>query len=160
LLPANRPVSISVPRRVGLWFMALLLAVGLFSLLFCLMPNVAAHSIETLSGVSVATLMLAFPVACLCLPLVIGLKDAEEHRIWIILFSGILIGPVSMALWSFFLQWRGEDSHTVWHGDPLLGIGGLAGMAFATIVGSLTALFYVIALRVIHRRFRKLVDLT
>ena len=29
-------------------------------------------------------------------------------------------------------------------------------MVFAAIVGSLTALFYVIALRVVHRRVRKL----
>jgi hypothetical protein len=160
VLPANGPLFISVPRRAGLWFSALLLAVGLFSLLFCFTPNVAPPSLETLSGVFVATLTFALPVGCLCLPIVIGLKDAEESRIWIILCCGILIGPLSMALWGLVLQWRGEDSQTVWHGDPLLGIGGIAGIVFAAIVGSFTALFYVIALRVIHRRFSKLVDLT
>jgi hypothetical protein len=160
VLPANGFLFMSVPRRVGLWFIALLLAIGLFTILFCLMPNVAPPSVETLSVVFVTTLTFALPVGCLCLPIVIGLKDAEERRIWIILCSGILIGPLSMALWGVVLQLRGEDAHTVWHGDPLLGIGGIAGIVFAAIVGSFTALFYVIALRVIHRRFSKLVDLT
>jgi hypothetical protein len=136
----------------------LLLAVGLFTLLFCLRPETgspAGPSLETLTGVFVVTSLYALPVACLYLPIVIGLKDAEERRIWIILYSGALVGPVSMALWCLVLQWRGENSHTVWYGDPLLGIGGLAMMVFAAIVGSFTALFYVVALKVIHRRFRK-----
>jgi hypothetical protein len=160
VLTTSGPVSISVSRRVGLWFIALLLAVGLFTLLFCLRPGVgspAGPSLDTLSGVFLVTILYALPVACLYLPIVIGIKDAEEHRIWIILCSGILIGPVSMALWSLSLQWRGEDLHTVWNGDPLLRIGGLDRMVFATIVGSCTTLFYVITLKVIHRRFRKLV---
>jgi hypothetical protein len=146
----------SAPRRVGLWFIALLLAFAVFSLLFCLLPSVGRLSLGTLTGVFVASLLYALPVACLYLPIVIGLKDAEEHRIWIILCGGMLIGPVLIALWCFVLQWRGEDSYTVLHGDPLLGIGGLAVMVFSAIVGSFTALVYAIALRVIHRRFRKL----
>jgi hypothetical protein len=150
VLTNSGPVLISVPRRVGLWFIALLLAVGLFTLLFCLRQDVGSPA-----GIFVATLLFALPVACLYLPIVIGLKDAEERRIWIILCSGTLIGPVSMALWGLVLQLRGEDSHTVWYGDPLLGIGGLASMVFAAIVGSFTVLFYVSALKVIHRRFRK-----
>jgi drug/metabolite transporter (DMT)-like permease len=145
----------SVSRRIGLWFISLLLAVGLFSLLWFLMPSVGSVSLETLSGVFLVTLLFALPVACLFLPIVIGLKDAEERRIWMILGSGILIGPLSMALWGLLLQWRGEDSHTVWYGDPLLGVGGFASMFFAAVVGSLTTLLYVIVLRVIHRRFRK-----
>jgi hypothetical protein len=158
VLTVGGPVLMSVPRRVGLWFIAVLLAVCLFSLLFCLRPDVGSPAgpfLEALSGVFVASLIFALPVACLYLPIVIGLKDAEEHRIWIILCSGIMIGPVSIALWCLFLEWRGDDFHTVWYGDPLLGIGGFAVMVFAAIVGSFTALFYVIALKVIHRRFKK-----
>ena len=155
MLTTSSSVFMSASRRIGLWFIALLLAVGLFSLLWFLMPSVGSVSLETLSGVFLVTLLYALPVACLFLPIVIGLKDAEERRIWMILSSGILIGPLSMALWGLLLQWRGEDSHTVWYGDPLLGVGGFASMFFAGVVGSFTTLFYVIVLRVIHRRFRK-----
>jgi hypothetical protein len=157
VLTTSGPTLISVPRRVGLWFIASLLAAGLFSLLFFLLPSVGslAGHLELIAGVFRATLIFALPVACLYLPIVVCLKDAEERRIWIILCSGILIGPVSMALWGLLLQWRGDDSHTVWYGDPLLGVGGFAGMVFAAVVGSLTALFYVIVLKVIHRLSRK-----
>ena len=40
MLTVGGPVLMSVPRRVGLWFIAVLLAVCLFSLLFCLRPDV------------------------------------------------------------------------------------------------------------------------
>jgi hypothetical protein len=94
----------------------------------------------------------ALPVWCLYLPVVIALKDAEEGRIWTILFSGILIGPASLALWGLILQLRGGDAHQIWHGDPLVGLGGIAAITFALIVGFLTTSFYVIALRILHRR--------
>jgi hypothetical protein len=46
------------------------------------------------------TMIFAFPFWYLYLPFVIALKDAEERRIWIILLSGTLIGPASLALWA------------------------------------------------------------
>jgi len=96
----------------------------------------------------------AFPVWCLYLPFVLALRDAEGSRIRTILVSGLLIGPVSLALWGLILQLRGGDPHLIWHGDPLLGVlGGVAAMMiFALIVGFLTAFSYVIALKLLYRR--------
>jgi hypothetical protein len=96
--------------------------------------------------------MFAIPVWCLYLPFVIALKDAEGRRRWIILLSGILMGPTSLALWGLTLQLRGADPHNIWQGDPLIGLGGIAAMIFAAIVGFLTTSFYLIALRVLRRR--------
>ena len=93
----------------------------------------------------------AFPVWCLCLPFVIAFKDAQKGRLWILLVGGTLIGPVSMALWSLFLQLRGEDPHEIWYGDPLAGIGGFACIIFALIVGFLTTSIYLVSLRALRR---------
>jgi hypothetical protein len=57
-----------------------------------------------------------------------------------------------MALWGLVLEWTGGDTHTIWHGDPLTGVGGLVAMLFAFIVGSLTTFFYVFGLKATHRR--------
>ena len=131
-------------RRIGLWFGSLLLSVTLFSLLFTLHfsgPGFfrAGSVLLTLR----VTMIFAFPVWCLYLPFVIALKDAEQRRGWTIFFSGILIGPTSLALWGLILQLRG--------GDPLaFGLNGA--MIFALIVGFLTTSFYVIGLKALHRR--------
>jgi hypothetical protein len=85
------------------------------------------------------------------MPVLIVLRNTEEQRMPIILLGGILIGPASMALWSLVLQWRGGDTHTIWHGDPLTGAGGFVAMLFALIVGSLTTFLYIFALNVTHR---------
>jgi hypothetical protein len=146
--------SISVPHRVGLWLSAFLLAVGLFGLLFCLavdtewtargLPATSVRDfLADLLVDSLATLMYALPAACLYLPIVIRLKDAEGRRIWIILIAGTLTGPAVMAIWCLFFQY------------PLIAPGGLTILLFAAIVGSLTALFYAIALRIAYRHIRK-----
>jgi hypothetical protein len=139
----------NVLRRVGLSLGCLLLSVVLFSLLFSLRFGAGAVLL-----VFRVTLIVALPVWCLYLPFLIALKDAEERRIWIILFSGILIGPTSLALLGLIFQLRGVDPHKIWQGDPLLGVlGGLAAMMiYALIVGFLTTSFYVIVLRALHRR--------
>jgi hypothetical protein len=138
--------------RIGLWFGSLLVSVTLFSLLFNLLfSGPGFFRAETVRLIFRATMIFAFPVWCLYLPLVIALKDAEERRIWVLLFSGILIGPVSLALWGLILQVRGEDPRKIWHGDPLL-FGLIGGMICALIVGFLTTSSYVIALKVLHRR--------
>lgn len=134
-------------RRVGLSLGCLLLSVTLFSLLFSL--PFGAGVVPLVFRVAI---VFAIPVWCLYLPFVIALKDAEGWRIWIILLSGILIGPTSLALWGLTLQLRGGDPHNIWQGDPLIGLGGIAAMIFAAIVGFLTTSFYLIALRVLRRR--------
>ena len=138
-------------RRVGLWLCSLLVSVAVFSLLFSLLPSVGLDIKAFLLFFRV-TLMFAFPVWCLSVPFVIARKDAEERRIWTILFRGTLIGPVALALWCLFLQLRGFDPGMIWRGDPLTGIGGSVGMIFALIVGFLATSFYVFALKVLHRR--------
>ncbi|HZD47373.1 MAG TPA: hypothetical protein VE178_01395 [Silvibacterium sp.] len=146
--------SLNVLRRIGLWFASLLLAVALFCLFFSLIfmasPFFTAGSILPVLRV---TMIFALPVWCLYLPVVIAVKDAEERRIWTILLTGTLIGPLAMFLWSLILLLRGFSQKDVWLGDPLLGgLGGCIGsMTLALIVGFLTTSFYVIALKILHR---------
>jgi hypothetical protein len=127
-------------KRVGLWLASLLLAVGFFSLLF----KAGAFIVFRI------TMMLAFPVWCLYVPFVLALNDAEGWRIWIIMLSGTLIGPASLALWFLILVLRGGDPHTIWQGDPLGGSYG-AVMIYALFVGFLTTSFYVATLKIFHR---------
>jgi hypothetical protein len=136
-------------RRIGLWFGSLLLSATLFSLLFSGARIFGDGSVLLIFRV---TMIFALPIWCLYLPFVIALKDAEQRRIWTILFSGILIGPTSLAVWCLILQLRGGDPHKIWQGDLLIGLGCITAMVFALIVGFLTASFYVIALRILHRR--------
>ena len=136
-------------RRIGLWFGSLLLSATLFSLLFSGARIFGPGSVLPIFRV---TMIFALPVWCLYLPFVIALKDAEQRRIWTTLFSGILIGPASLALWCVILQLRGADPHKIWQGDPLIGLGCITVMVFTLIVGFLTTSFYVIALRILHRR--------
>jgi len=131
---------------MGLSFGSLLLSALLFSLSFS--GRFRAGSFVPAFHV---TMVFALPVWCLYLPFVIAFKDAEGRQIWTILFSGILIGPVSLALWCLILQLKGGDPYTIWHGDPLIGLGGIAAMIYAVIVGFLTTSLYLLALRVLHR---------
>ena len=82
------------------------------------------------------------------MPFIIRFKDAEEGRIWKIALRGILIGPAAVALWCFTLQLGGGDQRSIWQGDPLTGVGGIASMLFALIVGFLATGFYVTAWRI------------
>jgi hypothetical protein len=141
-------ILMSTFSRIGLSFGSLLFSAILFSL--CLTGLFRAG---TFLPIVYVTMVFALPVWCLYLPLVIALKDAEARR-WTILLSGILIGPASLALWCLILQLRGGDASTVWHGDPLTGVGGLAAIICALIVGFLTTSLYLLALRVLHRLLR------
>lgn len=131
--------------RIGLSFGCLFLSALLFSLSF-------SGLFRTGSFVPVfhVTMVFALPVWCLYLPFVVALKDASR-RIWTILLSGTLIGPASLAFWCLILQLRGGAPSEIWHGDPLSGIGGIAAMIYALIVGFLTTSLYVLALRVDYR---------
>jgi hypothetical protein len=139
-------ILMSTFSRIGILFGSLLLSAILFSLSFIELFRAGASL-----PIFHVTIVFALPVWCLYLPFVIALKDAEARRIWIILFSGILIGPASLAFWCLILQLRGGDPYTIWHGDPLTGLGGIAAIICALIVGFLTTSLYVLALRVLHR---------
>lgn len=140
-MPRHR--FINALSRIGLWLCSLVVAVLLFSLLLSLGMG-GAGAIFPIFRV---TMTFALPVACLYLPVLIGFRDTEERRMPIVLLGGVLIGPVAMALWCLVLQWRGGDMHAIWHGDPLIGMGGFVAMLFALVVGSLTTLFYVFGLK-------------
>lgn len=135
--------------RVGLWFSSLLLAGLLFSYLSSLIFGGAGSAFPIFR----VTMTFALPVGCLYLPFLIALRSEEERRMPIIILGGILIGPASIALWCLVLELRVGNTHTIWYGDPLTGVGGLVAMFFALIVGSLTTLFYVLGLRITHHRW-------
>lgn len=136
--------------RVGVWLGSLLLSVALFSLSLSLFPCWRGGA----PLIFYVTLIFALPVWCLYLPIVVALKNAEDWRMWIILVSGILIGPASVAVRGLMLLQWGGDPQEIWHGDPLLGgAGGVGvGMISALIVGFLAASSYGIALKVLHHR--------
>jgi hypothetical protein len=160
VLASSWRTVISIGRRVGLSFLCLLLAAALFSLLFALLGAVAGSaSISLAVPVFRVAMLLALPAWCVWLLIVIATKntegrDTEGRKIWTILLSGILIGPASIAIRFLILVLRGANPQMVWRGDPLLGdLGsGPACMIFALIVGSFTSLFYVAALKALHRR--------
>lgn len=144
--------SMDVLGRIGLWFGSLILSVSLFGVFFELLLNPRS----SWAGAAIPfffriTMTFAFPVWCLCLPFVIAFKDVQKRRLWILLLGGTLIGPVSLALWGLSLQLTGGDPHTIWYGDPLAGIGGIACMLFALIVGFLTTSIYLASLRILRR---------
>jgi hypothetical protein len=72
-----------------------------------------------------------------------------------ILLGGVLIGPISMVVLALVAQWRGADTHTIWYGDPLIGMGGFAALFFALIVGSVTTFLYILGLKLTHRRWTR-----
>lgn len=127
--------------RISAWFLSLLVAVCLFCFLWPL------GSISSFFFLFRITMIFAFPVSLLYLPAVIFIRDTKKERFWQLLVSGILIGPISMALWGIILTLRGADPHTLWQGDLGPGLG--AGLLFALIIGSLTITFYLVALRLL-----------
>lgn len=147
---SNEYSLMKVLRRIGLWFISLFLAVALFSMLFSLLSG--GFHLDALVLIFRITMLFALPVWCLFLPVVIAVKDAEGRRFIVILLSGSLIGPVAVLLSCFIQQQRGGNQQLIWYGDPLAGLGGISGMVYALIVGFLTTSFYVIALKVLHRR--------
>jgi hypothetical protein len=122
----------------------MLIAVVLFSLLL-----ITVFPIGFLQGLLV-TVIVALPVSCLSLPVVLILQNADERRGRLILFTSTLIGPVSIVLWCLLLQIKGGDARSVWKGDPLIGIGGLWGAVFALVVGFLAGCCYVAGLKIVR----------
>jgi hypothetical protein len=88
----------------------------------------------------------ALPVAFLYLPVVI--TQREEGRMLVIAGSGIVIGPAAMAVLGLILVLLGKPH--VMEGDPLAPFGLVAILIFAFIVGTLTTILYITALKLIH----------
>lgn len=141
--------------RAGISLAALLASVALFSVLFTLVFGRAAFPrLDQIRFVFLVTSMFALPVWCLYLPFILTLKDAEGRRLWIILATGTLIGPVALSLWGFVYLRIPFDMQRIVYSNPLggelAGLGAL--MGFALVVGCTTAALYGLALRRIHRR--------
>ena len=128
-------------HRIAIWFGSVVLAAALFSVMFT--RTVWAWFVFA------TALEFSLPVAVLYLPIVLAFKDAEGRRLWFILMSGILIGPVSLTVVGL-IQLRGHDANFVWYGDGL-DWGVFQCMIYAVPVGLFTTAFYVLTLRFIHR---------
>ncbi len=146
-------------RNIGLWFLSVLVSVGLFSLAFDGFEN---ESLKAWWFVFRITMKFALPVACLYLPIVITQRDAEEGRMRVIAGSGIVIGPAFILLLALIAALRGQPD--VIKGDPLA-FGLVACLIFAFIVGSVTTILYITALKLVHhltsaikRRYKVLPD--
>jgi hypothetical protein len=138
----RRVRSVPAIARIALWFGALLLSALLFSAVVGRgAPNLFVTRI---------TLLFALPAWLLYLPFVVAYTRATHRQLWILLGAGILIGPASLAAWGALLLLRGESGPAIWRGDPLLG--GMGGMMLcAILVGSLTTIVYVCALRLVQK---------
>jgi hypothetical protein len=135
-------------RNIGLWFLSVLISISLFSWGF---TGFDAWSSDALVRAFRITMKIALPVACLYLPIVIMQRDAEEGRMRVIAGSGIVIGPAFIVLLALIAGIRG-DPHVI-EGDPLA-FGLVACLIFAFIVGSLTTILYITALKLVHHLTR------
>ncbi len=97
-------------------------------------------------------MIFAFPVACLYLPFVVALSRQDKSQLWQLMLGGIVIGPASLAIWGLVLGTRGSPS--IWEGDGI-GFGLAAALILSLIVGFLTTMFYIIALKIVRRWCRE-----
>ena len=151
--------AVSLWVRIGLWFVCLPLAIGLFSLLLSrfLLDGVGFGKLWFILPIYWVTMKCALPIWCLCLPVVVKVKQAQGWRMWSILAAGSLIGPLAVGLWFLILQLGGATPQSMWQGDPLMGWIGSAitGMIFASIIGVLTSSLYLIGFTILHRLFAR-----
>jgi hypothetical protein len=132
--------NLGTSARVVLSFGCVLLATGLFNL-----RGISSYRLDI--GIRfdffVLTLLFALPGWLLCLPLVIAFKDAESWRGWVILIVGVSIGPGFILAWRLLTMPNG--GHFTRQGDGY-------SLLASTIVSFLTTIFYVLTLKIIHRR--------
>lgn len=132
--------------RICLWLISFLLADACFSLFF------GFFWLEVVWVYFLLTLLIAWPAWCLYLPVVITFKDAEGRRLWVILATGILVGPLSLVLWDAVARLhRNLKAPIVGLPDPLLALGEF-GIVFAFVVGFLATCAYIYGLKVLHHR--------
>ncbi len=139
----NATSSLSLGTRAALWFTCcLLLAAG-----FCFLLGKAGSLDVALRIV----LLFVLPMWLLYLPVILKLKDAENHRLWIILASGALLGPAVLALWFGISIAQGESPRAVWQGDPLAP-GTPILLLGSAILTSATVAFYGASLKLLRLR--------
>lgn len=135
--------------RICLWLVSFLLADVCFSLFF------GFFYIEVVWAYFFITLLIAWPAWCLFLPVVIAFKDAEKWRLWAILTTGILVGPLSLVLWDEVARLhRDLNAPVLGLRDPLNALGEI-GLVFAFVVGSLATCAYVYGLKILYDRMHR-----
>ncbi len=115
----------------------MLLAVALYCF-----PGLLSYKLSI--GTMPITLLFALPAWLLSLPLVITFKDAEGRRGWIILITGVALGPAFLLLWGLVFPFGGIGRIGP-HADGFFWMSAL-------IVSLLTTIFYVLALKTIQYR--------
>ena len=136
-------------RNIGLWFLSVLLSVSLFSVAFAGREHA---NLKNWLFVFRITMKLALPAAFLYLPIVITKRDAEEGRMGVIAGWGLAIGPLSIVVWTLIAAMIGEPY--VIEGDPATHFGLVASLVCAFIVGSVTTILYITALKLAHHLTR------
>jgi hypothetical protein len=137
-------------RNIGLWFLSVLLSVGLFSLAFA---GLFGWSPDALERDFLITMRIALPVAFLYLPIVIMQRDAEGWRkVLVIVGSGMVIGPAYIVLRGLIAVMQGETR--VFERDGASPFGPGAFLIFAFIVGTLATILYITALKLVHHLTR------
>lgn len=141
-------------QRIGLWLLSLLFGVAFFCILAVPFWYIYAYvsgyhrviNSLSLSGIAdsfvlffITTFAFALPTACLYLPLVIALKDAENGRMKILLSAGAALGPCVILL--TYLAGRQPP-------DDNLALGALCALA----VGTFSTLLYLFFLKTLSRR--------
>ncbi|HEX6771777.1 MAG TPA: hypothetical protein VF126_07110 [Acidobacteriaceae bacterium] len=156
MLKSAEPGAVGLWSRIGLWFVCLPLAICLFSLLLSrfLLDGVGFGKLWFMLPIFRATMKCALPIWCLCLPVVVAVKQAQGWKMWTLLPVGSLIGPLAVGIWFLLLQVGGASPQPMWQGDPLMGWVGSAitGMIFALVIGVLTSSLYLIGFKILHRR--------
>jgi hypothetical protein len=95
--------------------------------------------------------VFVLPAWLLYLPLILKLKDIENRRFWILLGSGILLGPAVLALWLGISVARGESPSAVWQGDPL-GPSTVVLIVLSAVLTFAVAAVYAASPRLLHAR--------
>ena len=131
--------------RILLWLASLLLSALLFSVF-------ADRGIpQAIRFIFQFTLFFAMPAWLLYLPVLVKFPGVTRRQLWILAIAGILIGPASLIAWNIILPSPAQSTHSFSVGDVVWRGRGLM-MMQAAIVGSLTTVFYLAALRLLQRK--------
>ena len=95
-------------------------------------------------------IVFALPVSLLCLPVVFFIRSAGKRQVWILLATGLLVGPACLAIWGMILQLRTTNAQILWRGDGE-SPGVVGAMLCAAIVGLLTTAVYIAVLKLLLR---------
>lgn len=142
---------LSAAGRVGLWFGCVVLSAVVLATVF---------SASGWLWIFRLALLFALPGACLYLPIVIWLSNADGKRLWILIGVGTLVGPPSIVLFGLIQQLRGVDPKSIWHNDPLVpaSLIRIIHVVCPLVIGFLATAFYGLTLRFLNPAASALID--